>query len=72
VIYHFYPSEASEGSHYQLYNLSEDPFESTNLAPSKPGKLKSMVQELAASLEAHNALYPVAKDKKTPLKPIVP
>ncbi len=26
------PSEASEGSHYQLYNLAEDPFESKNLA----------------------------------------
>ena len=28
VIYHYFPSEASENSHYQLYNLAEDPFES--------------------------------------------
>ncbi|MCH5375534.1 MAG: sulfatase-like hydrolase/transferase, partial [Planctomycetes bacterium] len=32
VIYHYYPSKASEDAAYQLYNLADDPFESTNLA----------------------------------------
>ena len=73
VIYHFFPSEVSEGSHYQLYNLAEDPFESNNLATSKPNQLRLMMQGLIASLENHNALYPVdKKDSATPLKPKLP
>jgi arylsulfatase A-like enzyme len=73
VIYHFYPSKGSEGTHYQLYNLAEDPFESNNLATSKPDQLRSMMQELIASLKKHNALYPVdKKDSVTPLKPKLP
>ena len=70
VIYHYFPSEASENSHYQLYNLAEDPFESNNLATSRPDQLRLMIQGLAAALEQHNAVYPVDKeDGSTPLKP---
>lgn len=66
VIYHFYPSEASENSHYQLYNLAEDMSEQTNLAVSQPDQLRRMVAELAAELDRHNAQYPV-DDFGTPL-----
>lgn len=73
VIYHFFPSAASEGSHYQLYNLAEDPFESRNLAASRPSELRRMMQGLIASLERHHALYPVdPRDGTTPLKPKLP
>ena len=73
VIYHYFPSKASEGSHYQLYNLAEDPFESRNVAASRPDQLRLMMQELIASLEKHNALYPVdQEDGVTPLKPKLP
>ncbi|MDA1053754.1 MAG: sulfatase [Planctomycetota bacterium] len=73
VIYHYYPSEASEGSHYQLYNLADDPFEQNNLAASKPDRLYVMMQSLIASMEQHDALYPVDKaDGTTPLKPQLP
>jgi arylsulfatase A-like enzyme len=73
VIYHYYPSEASEGSHYQLYNLHDDPFEQNNLAASKPDELKVMMQGLAASMERHNSLYPVDNtDAATPLRPRLP
>jgi arylsulfatase A-like enzyme len=73
VIYHYYPSEASEGSHYQLYNLVHDPFEQNNLAATNPDQLQVMMQGLAAALERHEALYPVDKtDGKTPLKPKLP
>jgi arylsulfatase A-like enzyme len=73
VIYHYYPSEASEGSHYQLYNLHDDPFEQDNLAGSEPDQLKVMMQGLAAALEQHEALYPVDEaDGTTPLKPEQP
>jgi arylsulfatase A-like enzyme len=73
VIYHYFPSKASEGSHYQLYNLAEDPFESRNVAASRPDQLRLMMQGLIVSLEKHNALYPVDKeDGATPLKPQLP
>lgn len=73
VIYHYFPSEESEGTHYQLYNLKKDPFESTNLATSEPQRLRSMMQELIDSLESHDAQYPVTeKDGETPATPILP
>jgi len=72
VIYHYFPSKASEGSHYQLYNLAKDPFESQNLAASRPDQLRLMMQGLIASLRQQGALHPVDKDGTTPLKPILP
>jgi arylsulfatase A-like enzyme len=73
VIYHYFPSKKSEGQRYQLYNLAADPFESKNLAESDAPKLRQMMQELAASLTAHNALYPVSeKDRTTAAPPVVP
>jgi arylsulfatase A-like enzyme len=71
VIYHYFPSEASENSHYQLYNLADDPFESTNLAPTKPDQLRRMMQGLIAAMERQGALYPVDNDG-TPLEPELP
>ena len=72
VIYHYFPSKASEGSHYQLYNLAEDPFESTNLAEARPDQLHSMMQSLSASLADHGALYPVSLQERTPQRPRLP
>jgi arylsulfatase A-like enzyme len=73
VIYHYFPSKASEGSHYQLYNLADDPFEQNNLAVSKPDRLHVMMQGLIAGMEQHDALYPVdKKDSTTPLQPKLP
>jgi len=72
VIYHYFPSKASEGSHYQLYNLADDPFESTNLASAKPDRLRKMMRGLISRMEHHNALYPVSKDNAIPMKPKLP
>jgi arylsulfatase A-like enzyme len=73
VIYHYFPSEVSQGSHYQLYNLADDPFESTNLADSRPEKLAEMMGALVDSLESHGGLYPVATTGGTSaLKPKLP
>lgn len=69
AIYHYFPSAASEGSHYQLYHLGDDPFESRNLAATEPERLGTMIGELIAALERHGALYPVAEDGVTPLEP---
>lgn len=72
VIYHYVPSEASENSHYQLYNLKNDPFEQTNLAPTAVAELKRMMQGLIAAMEKTNAQYPVEKGTTTLLKPKLP
>jgi hypothetical protein len=71
VIYHYFPSEVSEGSHYQLFHLARDPFEQKNLASSEPAELRRMMQGLIAGLEKQNAAYPVDADGKA-LKPILP
>ncbi|HND53362.1 MAG TPA: sulfatase-like hydrolase/transferase, partial [Pirellulaceae bacterium] len=71
AIYHYFPSAASENSHYQLFNLADDPFEQANLAKSHPAELKRMLTALAESLVAHGALYPKSKDGRE-LKPELP
>ena len=73
VIYHYFPSQASEGSHYQLYNLAADPFESEDLADTRPTRLRTMMQGLIAGLQDCQAVYPIAKqDNGSPLRPRVP
>ena len=72
VIYHYFPSEVSEGSHYQLFNLKDDPFEQKNLATTAPAELKRMMQGLATGLEKQHAVYPVDPQTKAPLKPVLP
>ena len=71
VIYHYFPTEVSGGSHYQLFDLGSDPFEQNDLAASKPEELKRMMGLLVESLVAHNAVYPIDKDKQV-VKPVVP
>lgn len=73
VVYHYYPSDVSNNMHYELFNLSEDPFESNDLSQSHPEQLRRMMQELASQLEQHDALYPISDDgDQSPLKPIIP
>ena len=72
VIYHYFPTEVSGGSHYQLFNLKEDPFEQNDLATSNPEELKRLMQGLIAGLEAQKAVYPVEKGTTTPVKPVMP
>ena len=72
VIYHYFPSDVSENSHYQLFNLAKDPFEQKNLAASEPAELRRLMQGLIAGLEKQGAVYPVDKAGGTPLKPVLP
>ena len=72
VIYHYFPSPASEDSHYQLFHLGDDPFEQKNLAPTHPDDLRRMMRDLIAALERHHAVYPVDQDGTTPVKPRLP
>lgn len=78
VAYHNFPKEKvregmlqSDGKRYQLFNLKDDPFESTNVADDEPEVLSKMVGELKAQLEAHDAQYPVDENGEE-LIPIAP
>ena len=55
---------------YELYNLGEDPFETSNLAESEPNKLKEITKAMVARLEKEDALY-ISEGGKV-LKPLIP
>jgi len=71
VIYHYFPSKASEDAHYQLYNLKQDPFEARNLAGTQPAQLKTMMRALIAALDREEALYSL-DDEGRPMRPQFP
>ena len=72
VIYHYFPSEVSGGSHYQLFNLKTDPFEQNDLSTTQPAELKRLMTSMIAGLESQHAVYPVEKGGTTPVRPILP
>lgn len=69
LIYHYYPKQNQQNSHYELFNLKDDFTESNNLASQHPEKLNTMLLAMVAQLEAEGALYPVDEDGNE-LKPI--
>ena len=77
AIFHALPGEKSSGgsiqstSHYQLFNLKEDPFEANDLAKKQPEVLKRMIGEMDKELKAHHAVYPVDADGNE-LPPVLP
>ena len=72
VIYHYFPTEVSGGSPYQLFHLKTDPYEQSDLAAKQPEQLKMMMQALTAALEQHQVHYPVDPVSREPLRPLVP
>jgi arylsulfatase A-like enzyme len=72
VVYHYIPTAVSGNSHYQLFNLAEDPFEQQDLTATKPQELRRMMQGLIGALEDCRAVYPLDQDGVTPLKPKLP
>jgi arylsulfatase A-like enzyme len=72
VVYHYFPSTVSEDSHYQLFNLKDDPFEQQNLVKTEPAVLTEMMAKLIAELEHHHAVYPLAKPGGERLRPALP
>ena len=78
VVYHTFPDRPplggvvqSGGEPYELFNLADDPYESTNLASTHPQQLRRMMGGLVAALENHKAVCPVDDDRR-PLKPKLP
>lgn len=55
LIYHYHPEGRPA---YELYNIKEDPFETTNLADGYPEQLKKMMESLISELKNKNALFP--------------
>ncbi|MCA9192810.1 MAG: sulfatase [Planctomycetales bacterium] len=72
VIYHYFPTEVSDGSHYQLYNLAKDPFEQDDLAAVEPATLKRLMFGMISALDQHQVAYPIDAKSKQAVKPIVP
>lgn len=70
VIYHYFPGKSSGGSHYQLFNLADDPFEQADLAKSRPAELRRLMEGMVARLGEQKATYPV--NSGAPVKPVVP
>ncbi len=72
VIYHYFPSPVSGGSHYQLFHLASDPFEQTDLASERPEELHRMMDQMIVSLAAHDAVFPIKPGSAGPLRPTLP
>ncbi|WP_231734092.1 sulfatase-like hydrolase/transferase [Calycomorphotria hydatis] len=69
LIHHAHPEiPAAHGrrqissGHFQLFNLADDPFESTNLAQEYPEELANMLSGMSQTLTRHKALYVVDKN----------
>ncbi len=60
LIYHYFPTNISGGSHYQLFDLQEDPFEQVDKAGSEPAVLRRMVATLRDELVRQGAQMPLA------------
>jgi arylsulfatase A-like enzyme len=72
VIYHYFPSAASNNSHYQLFQLGDDPFEQQDLSAARPDELRRMMRGLMAALDDYQAVYPLSDDGSTRRRPQLP
>lgn len=72
VVFHYFPTQVSNGSHYQLFNLEEDPFEKNDVHASHPDVLRAMMAEMIHLLEDCGAVYPVALNGRDRVRPVVP
>lgn len=67
VVYLYHPGGLPE---YELYNMKDDPFETTNLADSHPEQLKRMMITLSEELNDKKALYPEIEGRS--VLPVLP
>jgi arylsulfatase A-like enzyme len=70
VIYHYNPEHPTQPK-YELYNLTNDPYENKDLSKENSKVLAKMVKKMASQLEKEDAVYPIDANSKT-LKPIIP
>ncbi len=70
VIYHYFPSEASENSYYQLYNLATTPSSRPTLPPearSAPPDDQGLIDSMEASTRSIRSTRKTAKPAETDL-----
>ena len=62
LIYYYNPDTTGEPS-WKLYNLKDDPYETTDLAENQSEKVASMIELMKERLTEEKALYPINKDE---------
>lgn len=72
LIYHYLPTPKGGGKHYQLFDLSRDPFEQSDLAMVEPDKLRLMVGLMKSRLNEESAQLPVDRGSGELLVPRLP
>jgi arylsulfatase A-like enzyme len=58
LIYHYFPTAVSRGSHYELFDLANDPYEQQDKSLSEKSVLREMVQLMKSELKRQDALPP--------------
>jgi arylsulfatase A-like enzyme len=66
LIYHYFPSAVSRGSHYELFDLQSDPYEQDDKSTSHGKVLQEMVSLMRVELERQGALLPRAGEGAGP------
>ncbi|MFK7736572.1 MAG: sulfatase-like hydrolase/transferase [Pirellulaceae bacterium] len=68
LIFHALPQEKTNtgdiqysNGHFELFNLSEDPFEQNDLSATETNRVRALAQAMEAELTRHSALSPVDK-----------
>ncbi|MBX3421495.1 MAG: sulfatase [Pirellulaceae bacterium] len=72
AIYHYFPTAQSAGRRYQLFNLSQDPFEQADLSDGEPEVLGRMMNGMVAALHRYSAVFPIDATSGQSVTPIVP
>jgi len=62
VVYQYLKLSDADGESYQLFNLADDPFKSTNLADQRSDQLRLMTVRLSTSLQQNQAQHPFSVD----------
>ena len=62
LIYYYNPDTTGEPS-WKLYNLKDDPYETTDLSENNPEMVASMIELMKERLTEEKALYPINKYK---------
>ncbi len=62
LIYHYFPTSISRGSHYELFDLESDPFEQDDKSHTHKAVVREMVLLMKAELDREGALLPRDSD----------
>lgn len=72
LIYHYLPRQKDGMGRYQLFDLSRDPFEQSDLAMVEQDKVRSMMELMTKRMNEESALLPVNRESGELLVPRLP